>query len=247
MPLNKLCLVVLLLACAGMAQADATHVDVEVAAIHDDNLSRAESARDIFSDNVLDVGLTLTHTLLLTPNSGLKLKGGLHLAEHAKYTDLNQITTNAGVSYRIQPVAGYTAPWIELGALLERQSFRGSAIRDGSLLALEAIAGKRFTDRIGARVGISRELRWADEAKVFEWQHNRIYAMADYKFGMDSTFYASLSRVFGDQVFTTTPSLDIYEYSKAVAFDPVFGTRRAYRMGAVSDVLELGVSTPLNA
>lgn len=247
MRFNKLYLVVLLLACAGPVQADATHVDVELAAIHDDNLGRAESERDIFSDNILELGLTATRTILLTPNSGLRLRGGLHMAEHAKYTELNLMSANAGASFRIQPVSSYTAPWIELGVMLERQAFRNSDIRDGRVLVMEAIAGKRFTDRIGARAGISREQRWADNAKVFEWQNRRIFAMADYKLGLDSTLYASLSRIFGDQVFTTTPDPEFREYAKAIAKDPVFGARRAYRMGAVSDALELGVSMPVNS
>ena len=243
----KLCIVVWLLACTGAAQADTTHVDAELAASYDNNLGRAESAHDIFGDNILDFGLTVTRSMLLTPNSGLRFRGGLHLAEHAKYTDLNLVSANIGVSYRVQPVPGYVAPWIEFGAMLTRQSFNNSDIRDGRLLAMEAIAGKRLTDRIGARVGISREQRRADVADVFEWQRHRIYVMADYKLDLNSTLHVSLLRDFGDQVFTTTPNLELREYSKAIAKDPVFGVRRAYRMDAIADALELGVSTPLNS
>lgn len=243
---NKLYVAVLLLACAGVSQAASTHVDLELSAWHDDNLSRAESGRDIFSDNVFDLGVTVTHSVMLTPNSGLRLKGGLNLTEHAEYTELNRLSANIGASYRFQPVAGYTEPWIELGATLERESYRDSDIRDGRLLAAEAIVGKRFTDRIGGRAGIGWERRWADDAQVFEWQRHRIFAMADYKLGLESTLYASLSRDFGDQVFTATPNPDFGDYAKAIANDPVFGARRAYRLGAVSDTLELGVSMPLN-
>lgn len=243
----KLCLVVWLLACAAPVQADTTHFDAELAASHDNNLGRAESGSDIFNDNMLNFGLAVTHNMLLTPNSGLRLRGGMHAVEHARFTDLNLVSANVGVSYRIQPVSGYTAPWIELGAMLERYSFRNSAIRDGRLLALEVIAGQHFTDRIGARIGIGHEQRHADNTNVFEWQRHRMYAMADYKLGLNTTLYASLLRDFGDQVFTTTPDLELREYSKAVAQDPVFGARYAYRVGAISNALELGVSTPLNS
>lgn len=243
----KRCLAVLLLACAGTAQADTTYIDVELAASHDSNLARAESSSDRFSDQMLDVGLSATRSMLLTPNSGLRFKGGLRLSEHAKYTGLNLASVNLGINYRIQPVAGYTAPWIELGAMLERQFFNNSAIRDGGLLAMEAIVGQRFTDRIGARIGIGHEQRRANNTNVFEWQNRRMHVMADYKLGLNSMLYASLSRDFGDQVFTTTPNLELRGYSKAIALDPIFGARRAYRMDAVSDVLELGVSKPLNS
>lgn len=244
---NKIYLVGLLLACAGASQAASTNIDLELSAWYDDNLSRAESGHDIFSDNLFDMGLKLTHSIVLTPNSGLRFRGGLRLAEHAEYTELNLISANIGASYRIQPVAGYTAPWIELGATLEGLSFRDSDIRDGRLLVTEAIVGKRFTDRIGGRAGIGWEKRWADDTQVFEWQHHRIFAMADYKLGLETTLYASLSRDFGDQVFTATPNLDFSEHAKAIANDPVFGARRAYRLGAISDALEMGVSMPLNS
>lgn len=244
---NKLYLAGLLLAWAGVSQAASTNVDLELSAWHDDNLSRGESGRDIFSDNVLDIAPTFTHSILLTPNSGLRFRGGLHLAEHAKYTDLNLVAANIGASYRIQPVAGYTSPWIELGARLERESYRDSDIRDGEFLVAEAIVGKRFTDRIGGRAGFGWERRWADDTQVFEWQRHRIFAIADYKLGLETTLYASLSRDFGDQVFTATPNPDFREYAKAIANDPVFGARRAYRLGAISDALELGFSMPLNS
>ncbi|MDD2914131.1 MAG: hypothetical protein PHP70_02310 [Gallionella sp.] len=247
MKIHKQCLVVCLLACTGAAQADATYIDVELAARRDNNLARAELAHDIFSDKLLNMGVTATRSMLLTPNSGIRFRGGLHLSEYAKYTNLNLASANLGISYRIQPVSGYTAPWIELGALLEWQSFNNSAIRNGKLLAVEAIAGQRFTDRIGARISIGHEQRRADNTNIFEWQHRRMYVMADYKIGLNSTLYTSLSRDFGDQVFTTTPDLELREYSKAVAKDLVFGTRYAYRVEAIANTLELGVSKPLNS
>lgn len=243
----KRCLVIWLLACAAPVQADTTYIDIELAASHDSNLARAELAHDIFSDNLLDIGLTVIRSMWLTPNSGLRLKGGVHAVEHARFTDLNRTSANIGVSYRLQPVSGYTAPWIELGAMLERQSFNNSDIREGRLSAIEAVAGQRFTDRIGARIGIGHEQRRADNTNVFEWQRRRIYVMADYKLDLNSTLYASLLRNFGDQVFTTSPDLELREYSKAVAKDPVFGARYAYRVDAIADALELGASTPLNS
>lgn len=245
MLLNKLCLAILLV--TGTAQAANTHFDLELAAKHDDNLSRAESGHDIRSDNVMDLGITATHSLLLTPNSGLRIKGGLRLAQHAEYTDLDQLSASAGISYRIQPVAGYTSPWLELGATLERQAHRDSDIRDGELLDTGVMIGKRFTDRIAGRAGIGWEKRRADDTEVFEWNRHRIFALVDYKVGLASTLYANISRDFGDQVFTATPAPAFRKAAKAITDDPAFGTRRAYRLGAVSTTLELGASLPINA
>lgn len=236
-----------LLALAGKAAAGITHVDAELAYRHDDNLSRAESGRDTFSDNAADLGLTLTWSQLLTPNSGLRLSGGLRLTEQARYEELSHVNVTVGLRYRIQPVAGYTAPWIELGTAVETMHHRDSNIRDGKLWTADVILGKRFTDRIGGRIGLGWEQRTAAEGEVFEWQRRHLSAAVDYRIGLDSTLYANLSRDFGDQVFTATPAPAFRVAAKAIEDDPVFGARRAYRLGAVASTLELGMSTPFNA
>jgi len=48
MDIYKLCLIVMLLACAAPVQADATHIDAELAASHDNNLP-ARNRHTIFS------------------------------------------------------------------------------------------------------------------------------------------------------------------------------------------------------
>lgn len=236
-----------LLALAGKAEAGVTHVDAELAYRHDNNLSRAESARDIFSDDAVDFGMTLTWSQLLTANSGLRLSGGLRLTEQARHEALNHMNISAGLRYRIQPVAGYTAPWIELGTGYEQQRYRDSEIRDGGVWSGDALVGKRFTDRIGGRVGLSWERRHADESEVFEWQRRHLFASVDYKLGFDSTMYFNLSRDWGDQVFTATPAPTFRRVAKAIVNDPAFGARRAYRMSAVANTAELGLNLPLNA
>lgn len=236
-----------------------THVDVEAALRHDDNIGRGEQSGDVFSDNIADLGLNVAHIMMLSPGSGLRLRGGLHIEQHARFDDLDLLSASIGASYRIQPVAGYTLPWFELGTSVERLSFRNSDIRDGWVNNIQATLGKNFTDRLSGRIGVVREWRNADEegdkrwptaywgGSIFDWQHNKLFAMANYKFGMESTLYATLTRIYGDQVFTAAPNLIAWSKTSAIADDPAFGTRRAYRMGAISDLIELGVNTPLTA
>lgn len=236
-----------LLALTSKAAAGVTHADAELAYRHDNNLSRAESGRDTVSDNAIDLGTTLSWNRLLTPNSGLRLSGGLRLTEQARNSELSHMDIGAGLRYRIQPVAGYTAPWIELGASYDQQFYRDSGIRDGDRWVTDAILGKRITDRIGGRIGANWEWRHADDGEVFEWQRRRLFASMDYKLGLDSTLYFTLTRVWGDQVFTATPAAAFRQVAKAIADDPAFGARRAYRMGAVASEVELGLNLPLNS
>lgn len=246
MLLNKIMMLLVFLCWSALAAGTPTHVDLEVSATRDDNLSRAESSRDSFGDSTVGVGISVMHTIMLTPYSGLKLKGGLRHESHAEYHELDNTSASIGASYRIQPVMTYTAPWIELGGSIERLSFNDSDIRDGRKTEIEAIVGKRFTDRIAAQVGIGREFRSADDMEVFDWQRTRLFAKANYRVGMDSTLYASLSRDIGDQVFTATPNPRFRKFAKAIADDPAFGKRRAYRLDAVSESIELGLSMPVN-
>jgi hypothetical protein len=148
--------------------------------------------------------------------------------------------------YRIQPVSGYTNPWIELGGGYQRQNYRNSKIRDGNIWSVDAILGKRFTDRIGGRIGASEEWRRADNEDVFDWRRHRIFAALDYRLGLNTVLYANVTHNYGDQVFTATPSPDLRAEAKAFADDPVFGARRAYRLGAKANTAEIGLNLPLN-
>jgi hypothetical protein len=229
------------------AEAGIVNADAELAFKHDDNLSRAESGQDKFGDNAVNLDLKLSWNHLLTPNSGLRLSGGLRLTEQARFDALSHIDLNAGIRYRIQPISGYTAPWIELGGGYQRQNYRDSQIRDGNVWSVDAILGKRFTDCIGGRVGVTEEWRQADNEDVFNWRRHRIFAALDYRLGLDTSLYANLSRDFGSQVFTATATPDFLRAAMAVADDPAFGLRRAYRLDAVATTVELGVNLPLNA
>lgn len=236
-----------LFALAYRAEAGIVNADAELAFKHDDNLSRAQSGRDIFSDNAVSLDLSLAWSQQLSANSGVRLTGGLGLTEQSRFDELSHVDMGAGIRYRIQPAAGYTSPWIELGGNFMRQVYRDSKIRDGNIWTADAVAGKRFTDRIGGRIGLSQEWRHADDDDVFDWQRHRIFAAATYRVGLDTVLYANVSRTFGDQVFTATPTQHYRIDAKAYVDDPAFGARRAYRLGAVSDTIEGGFYLPLSA
>ncbi len=227
--------------------ADATHVDIEFSARHDNNASRAESGKDVFSDATVGLDLNIVHSMMLTAHSGLQLHGALHLMQFARFEDLNHVDLQAGMLYRIQPVKAYTAPWFDVSLGWQRQAFQNSDIREGDLLSLDLGAGQRLTDRLRLRAGYGWERRFADDNEVFEWRRRTARVSADFKLSTALTLYAMASRTHGDQVFTATPAPAFLAVAKAIVDDPVFGERRAYRLGAQADLLELGGSYSFNS
>lgn len=236
----------LMLALFNVCHATNLLIDAELSATHDNNVSRATSSADIKSDNILAVGVTARQAYRVNSSSGVLLRGGVVLAELAQYDELSQIAVSGSVIYRLQPVVGYSTPVFDIETSLERTMFRDSDIRDGTIVQASFAASSRITDRIRLRSGVGLERRWADEGDVYQWQRGKLFFSADYKPTDRSTIYINLTRLYGDQVFTTSPSLDFRNVAKAVADDPVFGTRRAYRLGARADQLEAGLSIPLS-
>jgi len=226
--------------------AETTHIDAEFSFRHDSNVSRAEVGDDIKSDNVLALDLNASRSFILGPNSGALLRAETGLAEFQHFDDISHLDFGVSAMYRIQPVVAYTAPWFEAGFSAQRQNFMGSDIRDGNVLALDVGMGNRFTDKLRMHGGVGWERRYADDNDVFDWQRLKVSVAADFKFSPTITLYTHLSRAYGDQVFTATPTPAFLNIAKAVINDPAFGARRAYRLNAVADVLELGSSFSLN-
>lgn len=231
---------------AVQAWADATHVDAEFSLRHDNNISRAEASRDQFSDKVAGLDLAASRSLMLTEHSGLQLRVGAHLREFARFDDLSHVSMDIGALYRIQPVKSYTAPWFEVAAGWERFRFQGSDFRDGDQWSLDLGVGKRITDKLKVRAGYGWEYRNAEEREVFEWHRRTLRLSADFRVTPALTLYGAAIRTAGDQVFTATPAPAFRSAAKAIVDDPTFGARRAYRLGAEADVLELGWSYQLN-
>jgi hypothetical protein len=230
-----------------MAQAAGTVVDAELSATRDDNVARGKSATDVKSDNIVGLNVDLQHAWLVNAYSGILLRGNVRYDEYQHFAGLSHITANAGITYRFQPVVGYSTPIFDISTAVERSVFRDSAIRDGTALQADAAVSSRVTDRIRLRGGLGVERRWADKDSVFEWLHNRMYVGGDYRFGAKATLYANVSRIDGDQAVSSSPDPGLFSESKAVASDPVLGARRAYRIDATAYVLEFGDSIVISA
>ena len=69
-------------------QAQAFQLDTDLTLSYDNNVSVAESSRDIFSDNALQLSVIGSQSFRINPNSSLSFKGKLERNEFAQFNDL---------------------------------------------------------------------------------------------------------------------------------------------------------------
>lgn len=242
---------IFILGCQGLAsvaQADATHVNMEGALVHDSNIGRAEYRMQ--EDTALQLGANISHSLRLTSNSGLVVRAGVQLSEQTHYDDLSLLAASAGVRYRLQPVAGFTAPWIDLSLGTERLEHRDSEIRDGWITSLGVAVGKYFTDRLRLSAGWLAERRDAEQGRVFDLRRHGWQLDIDFRLTPQGSLYARSARLYGDQTSSMAPSLlsNPLRYTAQTpdsALSEHGESRNAYRFDAVTNTLELGYNHAL--
>ena len=229
----------LCLCCAATAaRADITYFTADSSVIYDSNIVRSELSRDIEDDFALEAGLTAARSFRLGDKSGLVVRGGAHVAKQFRFEDLSRLSLEAGASYRIQPMVGFTNPWIELALGVARLEYRDSRIRDGWVSNAGISVGKYFTDRIRATAGWSYELRNAEQGQVFDWHRNTVTLGVDFRLSENGTLYANGSRIYGDQVSSASVQVSNASNSPSpgLIFDPVTGTYITVNGNSVSNL-----------
>lgn len=233
------------------AEADATRITTEAAVGYDSNVSRAERSSFQLEDFFLDVGIRASRSLRINDRSGLVFNAGAVAREQERYHDLGRISLSAGARYLIQPIAGFTAPWFEAGMNFERLEHRDSEIRDGWVNTFYLAAAKYFTDRLKMKVQAGWQYRNAEAGQVFDYHHRELRIAADYRTNAELTIYGGMSRIFGDQVSTAAGyanggwSNAAKAYAHDAALEDGSHVLNAYRVGAITNVLELGANYAL--
>ncbi len=230
-----------------LAQAAEAKLDADITFQYDSNVGLAESNRDIFSDEMVALNIIGSQTFMLNPYSNLSVKAKLARNQFVRFSDLSNTVLAIGARYRIQPEIGFYQPWLEFGMSAEKRHFDDSDIRDGVLLNLNLSAHKRLTESMNAHIGVDIEKRTADSGEVFDWERYSVFLGSQYKWSESSTFLASYRFQAGDQVFVATPSPAFREGANAIADDPVFGRRRAYRLDANAHTFNVGINYRINA
>lgn len=231
---------------------------------YDNNVSLAESNRDIFSDEIVALNLVASKNFRPNPHSSLSILTKLSRNQYVRFNDLSNTGLALGARYRIQPVIGFYQPWLELGITAEKLEFDDSDIRDGALFNLNLSAHKRFTERLNANIGIGAEKRSADSKDVFAWERYNLFLNSQYKWSEDVTLSAGYSFIKGDQVLVATALGFVQTYSPvypygplanptpapnayAKAPDPTFGQRFVYRLPARANTFNTSINYRINS
>lgn len=239
---------------ASAALADSTRYGIDGEFVHDNNVSRGPTSTDQKADSIVAAEAYLARSLLLGERSGLVLRGGMKLSQFLAFRDLSNVALSGRAAYRYQPSLSYSAPWLEVAGSATWLKHSDNELRDGFVVAASVGGGSYVTDRIRIGVGAGIEERTADNGALYELSTNRIWATLDYRLGISSTVYGSLTRIAGDHVFNAIygPAQTLLStYASAIAADPALADEfggvapLGYRLDATTFVYELGFNYPL--
>ena len=236
-----------LLTCSSAAHPAEPVIVLDAEARYESNVGNT-LAKDALADRVVSVGATVSKGIVLDERSAMVLRGALRYDQYARYRDLSGASISGGAKYRIQPTPGYSEPWFEVAGNAEILRHRNSAIRDGTILSLQAAIGKNFTDRIRAGTGIAREVRQASEGLAWDTRQNKLFATVDYQAAEATVLYANVARVFGDQVASgpdVAPTAWTDGLAKAENADSVLSKdvkHTAWRIDAITNLMALGLN-----
>ena len=248
---RPIALVAVLLMAAPLASAVAAEMRYGLTAdyVYDDNATRGLYSADRKSDNIVSVEGEVTRGILLSPTSGALFRASARYTHFMDIEDISNLALLGRAAYRIQPGAGFSAPWFEIAGQAVWLKHADSELRDGTILTVEASAGSYVTDRLRLTAGLGLDERnGGGTAGLYDLSTNRIWATADLRTGLRSTVYARLTRVDGDHVFnsiTVSGLSPIWEPDPA--FISVFGRPTdSYRLDATSLLYELGFNYPVD-
>jgi hypothetical protein len=228
------------------ASAGNTPVTIDAETRYENNIGNSDG-NDVISDFIISSGISIAQTSIIDNNSEVFASGTIHYDEYINYQNLSHLLLKAETGYRIQPVAGFTQPWLEVRSSAELRQHLNSSIRDGVIFDVESTVGKYFTDRVLATLGTGADIRQAEAGRVFDMTQYRLFSTLSYQLGDGAVLSANAVRIFGDIVSTAAFPSDLASSAKAIAFDPALSSgvkRNAYRIGAQTNMIELNLIHP---
>lgn len=225
---------------SGAALAD-SFADLRLTLSYNDNLSYGNYDCDILDDTVATLAATYGMPRPAGEYGTLSYVFTGKYDAYGNYSDLNTASLQAGVFYKRKLGVGTNVPWYQLGATAEYRSVADS-LRDAAVLDLSASVGKRFTDRISAKLGYAYNQADADNA-TFDTRMHSASLSGDYLLSDDWVIFGSFSHYAGDVVANANPNSYIIAQAAASVSDPAFGSGRyAYRLDARTNVIGVGAN-----
>ena len=230
--------------------------DVETGFVHESNLSHGQLQQDIKSDTALEVAASAGQHVVLGDYNSLSVTGNAKGAAYNRYHGLNHLDLGMALAFKTKLGLGPAAPWWRAAGSATRLDYQNE-VRDGWLYTVGSGVGKRIGESWNVRGDYTYERRTANRdtsvapgisGAVFDQRSQSIQVNADYAYSEAIAISAAYTRRVGDVVATTLRNYGIFEYSTAVASDPVFGADTfAYKLRAITHVFFIGASRALNA
>jgi hypothetical protein len=218
--------------------------------VHDDNATRGLYDGKL-SDNIAAVEGSATRSWLLSPRSGLLVRGAARYSHFVDIDDISNLALIGRAAWRIQPTLGYSAPWYELSGQAQYLRHADSELRDGSIVTFEASAGSHVTDRLRLSAGVGVDNRsGGGTVGLYDLSTTRIFATADLRVGVRNALYARFTHQTGDHVFSsgsTSGLSPVWEDDPALRGPLGLAVANAYRIEATTLAFEVGFNFPLRA
>jgi len=235
----------ILFACVSMAtpavRAESLSLDLVSSIRYDDNLNRAQRGSEQRDDGIFTVSADGSYRLQLGANSGLIATLGLETEVHADVGDLDMIRAKTSLTYLIQPFPGFSAPWFALAAAFHLDEYSASDMRDGTVASFGAEAGKRFTDRIAARLGYEVRNRDPSSKRVFKQRQGILHVIGDYSVTDRVGTYLKYEYLDGGVVTTAAPNMRFRGVARSFWRDRAFGAGMvAWRLDGHTHAFRLG-------
>lgn len=242
-----------LLLAAPLSLAESPRFGLDVEVLHDSNASRGLYDADRKADSIVSIEGALAGSTPVGSRGGFVYRAAARYDHFGTFQDLRSVGLTGRVAYRVQPGTAFSSPFFEFAASAVWLSHGDSALRDGSILSLDASIGSHLTDRLRLGGGIGVDQRDGGdpgrpgEVAIYDMEYARVWATLDYRFGVSNTAYGRILHVIGDHVFN---SVTVSGLSGAWATDPALakelgGTVNSYRADASTFVYDLGVNFAL--
>lgn len=235
---------------APVQAAEEWRYGVSAEVVHDDNATRGlyDGKK---ADNIAVLEGSATRSWLLSPRSGLLVRGAARYSHFVDIDDISNLALVGRAAWRYQPTPGFSAPWYELAGQGQYLRHADSELRDGSIVTFEASAGSHITDRLRLAGGLGVDKRsGGGTAGLYDLSTTRLFVTADLRVGVRNAAYARVTHQTGDHVFSsgsTSTLSPVWEDDPALRGPLGIPIANSYRIDATTLAFELGYNYPLDA
>lgn len=139
--------------------------DAEVGVVYEDNINRSAWASNEKKDTSLVPSVSVGRVYQLADATRMRLTADFEAAAYDKYDLLNYWKAGAALALRHKLGVGPDVPWVQArlaGAYMDARD----EMRESKLYSAGLLAGKRFDERIDARIGYTYDVRDGKDGPV---------------------------------------------------------------------------------